>query len=46
MCAVFINIEKTFDTVDHQILLRKLYHYGTTWGLTHSWLRSYLSSRH
>ena len=41
---VFTDLEKAFHTVDHQILLQKLYHCGI-WGLAHSWFRSYFSNR-
>ena len=43
-CGVFVDLEKAFDTVNHKILLKKLYYYGIR-NLANDWLQSYLSSR-
>ena len=43
-CGVFVDFQKAFDTVDHQILLAKLNHYGTR-GVSNDWFKSYLSNR-
>ena len=44
-CGIFIDLEKAFDIVNHQILLSKLYHYGIR-GVSNKWFPSYLSNRH
>ena len=38
------NIRKAFDTVDHQILVAKLNHYGIR-GVSSHWFKSHLSNR-
>ena len=43
-CGVFIDLQKVFDIVDHNILGSKLYHYGVK-GAPYQWLKSYLTGR-
>ena len=42
--GVFIDLKKAFDTVDHNILAKKLEHYGIR-GLAKYWVCSYLENR-
>ena len=44
-CGVFIDLEKAFDTVNHDILQYKLNHCGIR-GVANQWFASYLSNRH
>ena len=43
-CGIFIDLRKAFDTVNHNILLSKLVHYGIRDNLL-KWFESYLSGR-
>ena len=42
--AIFIDLKKAFDTVDHSILLSKLDHYGIR-DTSNLWFKNYLDSR-
>ena len=43
-CGIFIDLRKAFDTVNHNILLMKLEHYGIRESAQH-WFAAYLNKR-
>ena len=42
--GIFCDLTKTFDCVNHKILLAKLHFYGI-WGIYEDWFRSHIANR-
>ena len=43
-CGIYVDLQKAFDTVNHDILIAKLEHYGIR-GTANDWFSSYLKNR-
>ena len=44
MIGLFIDFSRAFDTISHNVLLHKLYHYGFR-GIALDWFTDYLYNR-
>ena len=42
--CIFVDLQKVFDKLDHEMLLSKLDSYGIQ-GISNNWFESYFSSR-
>ena len=42
-CGIFVDFQKAFDTVDHQILIQKLNYYGIE-EIANNWFSPYLQN--
>ena len=45
VCGVYLDLQKAFDSVSHDVLLKKLHIYGVR-GIVYDWFESYLSDRY
>ena len=44
VCGIYVDFKNAFDTVNHNVLLDKLAHYGVR-GIENNWFKTYLTDR-